>query len=268
MSELEQLCRTLSGVNGDATRMASELAQRTARLKAAASHAAAVAASERSHGGTQAAASLLAAAAATERAAQLLMQVAREGASFVGRHEKGGSAHRSGPAIEIEPGGSPDEQVTRSEFVGAEFRTAAGSAFFYASDPAYRSAAGDVPPSPGEYTLDLHGTPTSVQLFRPGVDKPRELDASRFAEIVRGATGWGGEPIRLFSCDTGADSGGFAQQLANELRVPVTAPTKPVWSDAHGPPIVSDPTWERIGGQLVLVPTHPPTGAWITFLPQ
>lgn len=267
MSDLSRLVETLSGVSRDARRMASELAQKSVRLKQAAGHAAAVAASQRSHGGTQAAASLQSAAVAAEQAAQLLLRVASEGEAFVGRHQSGGGSTRS-PLDPVSPSkGSLEDQVTRSEFIEAEFRTAAGSAFFYASDTDYRSAAGDVPPYPGEYTLDLHGTPDSVALGDSDGEL-RELSANQFADVVRSSTGWAGEPIRLFSCNTGADSDGFAQQLANELGVAVTAPTKPVWSTPGGSPFVTESGWVTIDGQNVWTAIWPPTGTWITFSPQ
>jgi hypothetical protein len=97
----------------------------------------------------------------------------------------------------------------------------------------------------------------------------RELDASQFSEVVRKATGWAGEPVRLFSCDTGRNQEGFAQQLANQLGVPVTAPTAPVWSTPGGGlPIVSDLDWVKRDDVWVSLPKDPPSGTWVTFEPQ
>ncbi|HYH91834.1 MAG TPA: hypothetical protein VD763_01650 [Candidatus Saccharimonadales bacterium] len=73
-----------------------------------------------------------------------------------------------------------------------------------------------------------------------GVDAAM-MDADAFADVVRRRTDWDGQtPIRLFSGDTGAAPGGFAQQLATNLGVDVSAPTKPVWSQANGTPFVTD----------------------------
>lgn len=121
-----------------------------------------------------------------------------------------------------------------------------------------RAAAGDVPNYPGEYVLDLHGTPDAVQ----GGDGSM-LSADDFAEHVRKHTDWDGEsPIRLFSCNTGADPDGFAQQLSDNLGVDVTAPTKPVWSWSHGSPFVTDV--DPVTGE----PVWPPNGTWVHFQPK
>ncbi|MET0297843.1 MAG: hypothetical protein ABW024_10605 [Microbacterium sp.] len=133
-------------------------------------------------------------------------------------------------------------------------RTDAGWHFLPKAD---RHAAADVPVYPGEYTIDLHGSPNAVQ----GGDGSM-MDAAQFAEHIRRRTDWDGQtPIRLFSCDTGADPNGFAQQLSTNLGVDVTAPTQPVWSQANGTPFVTgiDP--------VTGAPDWPPTGTWVHFTP-
>lgn len=121
-----------------------------------------------------------------------------------------------------------------------------------------RPAAADVPVFPGEYTLDLHGSPTQVQ-----GPTGTMMDADTFAAMVKKRTDWDGEtPIRLFSCDTGAQPDGFAQQLSNALNVDVTAPTKPVWSQSNGAPFITDV--DPVTG----APVFPPTGVWVTFSPK
>ncbi|MBN9157554.1 MULTISPECIES: hypothetical protein [unclassified Microbacterium] len=121
-----------------------------------------------------------------------------------------------------------------------------------------RPFAGDVPRYPGEYVLDLHGSPSAVQ----GADGSM-LTAEDFAAHVRKHTDWDGTtPIRLFSCSTGADSDGFAQQLSNHLNVEVTAPTKPVWSSSHGTPFVTDV--DPVTGK----PVKPHNGSWTSFQPN
>jgi hypothetical protein len=134
-------------------------------------------------------------------------------------------------------------------------RTDAGWHFLPKRD---RDAAAHVPEYPGEYVLDLHGSPQQVQ----GGDGTM-MDASTFADVVRRRTDWDGQtPIRLFSCDTGADPNGFAQQLSNDLGVDVTAPTTPVWSQPNGAPFVTD--LDPVTG----APVWPPSGTWVHFSPQ
>lgn len=74
---------------------------------------------------------------------------------------------------------------------------------------------------------------------------------------------WDGKtPIRLFSCWTDLEDAGFAQKLATELGVSVTAPTAPVWSVNGGEPIVTEA--DPFTGE----PIYPPTGQWATFEPE
>ncbi|MET0812326.1 MAG: hypothetical protein ABWY03_04675 [Microbacterium sp.] len=134
-------------------------------------------------------------------------------------------------------------------------RTDAGWHFLPKKD---RDFAADVPVYPGEYALDLHGSPSAVQ----GGDGTM-MDAATFADVVRRRTDWDGEtPIRLFSCDTGRQPDGFAQQLSNELGVDVTAPTTPVWSRPGGDPFVTD--IDPVTG----APVWPPSGTWVQFSPE
>ena len=162
-----------------------------------------------------------------------------------------------------------DFSVDQAEFAGAAFKTDAGSAFYYPDDEVFRDAAGDVPVYPGEYALDLHGGSDAVAL--KGEDTDRVLDPHDFAEVVRISTDWDGEPIRLFSCDTGSTPDGMGQGLADELDVPVTAPDDIVstWSSpGSGTAEVSvghfEPEFDPASGELRQV-FHP--GQWVTFEP-
>ncbi len=93
--------------------------------------------------------------------------------------------------------------------------------------------------------------------------------------LSRRRTQWQGGPIRLFSCDTGKNSNGFAQQLSDQLGVPVTAPTTPV-STVHSSvgqavkPIVSDleRVYDPTTATFVVRPVDPPNGEWKTYLPS
>lgn len=138
---------------------------------------------------------------------------------------------------------------------GGEGKTDVGWEFLPDDDKPF---AQDVPEYPGEYVLDLHGAPDSVQ-----VGEHTSMDAAEFAETVKSQTDWDGTtPIRLFSCSTGADQAGFAQQLSDELGVEVTAPTAPVWSVKNGEPLVTEADPDT--GE----PIDPPTGSWISFKPS
>jgi hypothetical protein len=110
-----------------------------------------------------------------------------------------------------------------------------GKAFYEPGDTDTLPAALALPEFPGEQTYDLHGTSNGVVI--PGRDDL--ATSSEFAQVVKLDPTWDGKPIRLFSCDTGKirdDGGTFAKDLANELGVPVTAPTELAWSGPGGTP--------------------------------
>ena len=271
MSQLQDLCIALAAIDQDILKMAGELDQRAQSYNRAAQQAAAIIHTEDGRtnpAAAQAATALSGAARSCTQAAQLLSQAANEGQAFVGR-TAGGSGGQ-GQSSQGHEASNPEETgwpAPQAEFTNAVFKTDAGSAFFSADDAGFRNAASDVPMFPGEYVLDLHGTPDSVQLANTGVNY--ELNAQEFAEVVRQSTEWSGQPIRLFSCDTGRNAGGFAQKLANELGVPVRAPTTPVWSvGGRGTPIVSDVEWKQVGGQWRAQPEIPPNGKWLIFNPE
>ncbi|TWF93140.1 hypothetical protein [Saccharopolyspora dendranthemae] len=86
---------------------------------------------------------------------------------------------------------------------------------------------------PNRFTVEMHGSPDGVKF------KGNQLDAKELAEIIRGSSGYkDGTPIRLVSCETGADvpdgSKNFAQQLSEELGVEVLAPNTNAWVDNYG----------------------------------
>jgi hypothetical protein len=57
-------------------------------------------------------------------------------------------------------------------------------------------------------------------------NKKVELNAYELSQIIKSSEYKPGQPIALFGCKAGSYSNGIAQQLANEMNVPVTAPTE------------------------------------------
>lgn len=265
MSELVALCNALDQVIQPLPGLAGELQQRAARLRSLAVEVQ-IAAREVPDGPdcSRVAAGLYEAAHGLEASANALSAAVQQGRSYIQRTIS--SANTSTLAAGAGPGLQPyraeSMSVAQSGFASAEFSTSAGSAFYYAWDDTYRSSAQDVRGFAGEYVLDLHGTPDTVQLVDSD-GNAQQLDAAQFAQVVR-LTAWDGQPIRLFSCDTGRHAEGFAQQLADELGVTVTAPTAPVWWELGGGDIVSDIDWSQGRPR----PKHPPTGKWVTFEPR
>jgi len=184
-----------------------------------------------------------------------------------GPHPEPPDATHRGPEF-ADTGPPPDRSSSAGAtdaFRHSTFETPAGAAFFDPADAHMRSAAGDVPRFPGEFTVDVHGDPHGVSVYDSAGNQHR-LSPHDFAEAIRNS-GWDGQtPIRLMSCDTGSGSYSFAADLARELGVRVTAPDRPVWSYPDGrQPVVTGfdrgPDGER-------VPRIPPDGSWHHFEPD
>jgi len=211
------------------------------------------------------------ASAALRDVARALAEFDRHAEAFanglIGERSTGfnGLTHQDA-GLGLEPSGdgstlSSDQQ----DFIGSEFKTPGGSAFFAADDIEMRRSALALGSFPGEYTLDVHGTPSAVQIPIEGATK--SLNASEFAAVVKASTAWNGQPIRLFSCNTGEGQNSFGQQLADALGVRVTAPNKPAWGGS-GRPVVSDSVAKVVQGSWRFVPMDPPNGRWVVFLPR
>ena len=85
---------------------------------------------------------------------------------------------------------------------------------------------------------------------------------SQLAGLIKGNPGFKGQAVTLGSCNTGnagADGGAsFAQQLANSLGVPVTAPLNFAWFGSTGLLGASDLSGPPAAGNA---------GPWQTFFP-
>ncbi|OHV04665.1 hypothetical protein BKN37_08830 [Mycobacterium talmoniae] len=184
----------------------------------------------------------------------------------------GAPVHRGWDSDGEPPGTGPpigeavDPAAAARVFEGSVFATEAGAAFFDPADTTMRSAAGDVRPVAGEFTIDVHGDARGVLVW-DGAGAEHRMGARGFAEVIRNSTGWDGRsPIRLLSCDTGRGSQPFAAELARELGVPVSAPDRPVWTFPDGrEPVVTG--FER-GPNGELTPRIPPDGRWHRFTPE
>jgi hypothetical protein len=141
-------------------------------------------------------------------------------------------------------------------YVDNSIETRAGRAY-YAPGDELLSQVHDVPPMPGEYTIDMHGGPDFVRI---GTDR---LTAEDLAALIRADPNWHGEPIRLLACETGQNANGFAQQLADHLGVTVHAPSDFVGLDADGL-YVSITELDENG---IPRPVMPATGKFYAFEP-
>jgi hypothetical protein len=122
-----------------------------------------------------------------------------------------------------------------------------------ASDVKTSRAADRVAPvRAGIFQVFVHGSHEGFLIKRNGKEEP--FDHKILAREIRKA-GWAGEPIVLYSCNTGFLNDGAAQRLANELKTSVRAPTDILWVDHKGGMTIgprADWGW----------------GMWRTFSPQ
>jgi hypothetical protein len=132
---------------------------------------------------------------------------------------------------------------------------------FYGEGPGedrMREASHDVQTDPDRYTIDMHGDAYSVGI---GDDT---LTPDDLATLLEHDPNYDGGPIRLFSCTTGAEDDGFAQQFADRMEVDVTAPTMAAWTNANGENWVGEPT----AFDVYENPTEWEYGEWRVFHPR
>ena len=135
----------------------------------------------------------------------------------------------------------------------------------FASNAASRR---DVNPN-GQYDVTAHGNPSEIEVMRSNGHEVlvNHRVAARLIEQSPGYTP--GQPVRMLSCSTGKGVGSFAQNLANKLGVPVSAPNDLLWAYGDGSTVVSEPTtWvSPLTGLPRDVPVQPSTGTFVDLTP-
>jgi len=159
----------------------------------------------------------------------------------------------------LAPGPNPHAYVRNPQIIADPLGlepggTAAGTGRSVFTEPNDTAGAylDQVPLEPGNYDVVVHGEANGI--YMDGQFSGRVLGPSQLAEKMW-ADGYTGGPVRLMSCNTGSTADGFAQQLANTLGQPVTAPDGYIWTYANGS-IGIGAEWPK------------PTGNWVTFYPR
>ena len=112
----------------------------------------------------------------------------------------------------------------------------------------------------GVLDVVAHGSPNSVQISYNGKDI--QINSRTLAKMIKRNPQYKRKGVRLLSCSTGSSPSGFAQNLANKLGVPVSAPNKLFWSDNHGNHLVAARSKAN-----PRYPSKTDTGDFITFYP-
>ncbi len=118
--------------------------------------------------------------------------------------------------------------------------------------------ARQVPRIPGQFVVDMHGSPDGMRI---GETRLSEKDV---ADLIRANPDWDGGPVTLFGCKTGD---GFAARVSQELGVPVTAPNSDAWVDHNGNVFASSQEFNPDRSKPAK-PTWPPNGVWTTHTPN
>ena len=109
---------------------------------------------------------------------------------------------------------------------------------YFGDDTKLSSYFEQVTPLDGYEDFGFHCDPYSMEFAING--QTTEYSAREFADILRIDPQYHGGDIRLLACNAGAADDGFAQQLADELRVNVLAPTELLFMDESGEMFVSN----------------------------
>ena len=122
--------------------------------------------------------------------------------------------------------------------------------FLNKNDPLWKNAD-NIKPIDGYQDIVCHGDKFSL-VFKNADGIEVNVSVQEFSEILKNSPVYEGKPIRLISCETGADGAISAQYLANYLGVEVIAPTDIVYVYPDGA--------MKIGKN--------DTGYWKTFKPK
>lgn len=270
MSDLQRICDQVSAVSGEIADHSRQLLETATRLRSAASYAATVARSAENGSGqiNHVASSLNAAAEYCISASQRLQQAQQAGYLFVARTYAGGTGG-AGTAMNSLAPATPNPSWSQAQHVTANsmFTTQSGVAFLGPGD-SVTTAAQNIQASPDSFVVVVHGSPSSIGVhYGPGDDDWVGLDAAGFADVLAPLLPDSGV-IELWSCETGQDPNGFAQQLADRLGRPVRAPDSTLWVADQGYGWVYGTTAKIVDGEVRHVPDERRPGKWITFYPR
>lgn len=135
---------------------------------------------------------------------------------------------------------------------GDERALSLSTRFLTQSDPLFKNAE-FIEPIEGYQDIVCHGDKLGfVWKDLNGVEST--VSVNEFAEILKNSPVYKGGPIRLISCETGADGAIAAQYLAKALGEEVMAPTDIVWVKTNGEMIIGPDQWTNTGTWKIFKP--------------
>ena len=122
---------------------------------------------------------------------------------------------------------------------------------------ALAEAARRVKKEDGFTDVAVHRAPDHIEVYRliNGEEKGVKLTHRNLAKFLKSDKGYSGGKIRLLSCNTGKETGTFAQDLANKMGVAVKAPSDTLHIWPNGRMVIGSSPYKN-------------TGKWITYYPK
>jgi hypothetical protein len=170
-------------------------------------------------------------------------------------------------------GGKVDAAGLTGSAVSGAANVAGVNLNLYKSGDPLRNDATLVQHPGSTYAIGAHGSPLNIEM-----PDGRILNGQQLANMLTTNSNLNytsGAPILMISCYTGATVQGgpnFAQQLAINLRVPVTAPTDLLWIYSDGTKFVAPYLKDSSGSRILSssgkpLPDYNNPGTWKTFNP-
>jgi hypothetical protein len=125
--------------------------------------------------------------------------------------------------------------------------------FLNKMDPMWKNSE-NIKPIKGYQDIVCHGD-TSGFSYKDLNGNEIHMTPREFADVLKNSPVFEGKPVRLISCEAGAEGSINAQYLANHLGVDILAPSDTVFVYPNGEMFVGPSIFER-------------TGTWKIFRPQ
>lgn len=142
---------------------------------------------------------------------------------------------------------------TRADDMLVNKNSSASLLYISEKDELYNNAK-QIEPIDGYEDIIIHADKHNFYLYNMQGDE-FTFTAAEMARMLRQSKGYHGGKIRLIACESAAEGGTVAQELANALGVEILAPSGIVWVDPNGKMTI---------GQL----SNVNTGSWIKIKPK